>query len=102
METERDQAPEPLLALLTSQHPLLSSAINAYASSKSYSPRFRVGAEFVERNIASPVASTVGTAGRMSGVETGVRWWLQRSDSVSSAGGEEGGASPPPFPEQPC
>ena len=25
--------------------------------------------------------STVGTAGRISGVETGVRWWLQRSDS---------------------
>ncbi|MCJ1401804.1 hypothetical protein MMC11_005021 [Xylographa trunciseda] len=77
--------PEPLLSLITSQHPLLSTAINgslsAYSSSKSYSPRFRYGAEFVERNIASPVANTVGTAGRISGVETGVRWWLQRSDS---------------------
>ena len=77
--------PEPLLSLITSHHPLLSTAINgslsAYSSSKSYSPRFRYGAEFVERNIASPVANTVGTAGRISGVETGVRWWLQRSDS---------------------
>ncbi|MCJ1394491.1 hypothetical protein MMC18_007369 [Xylographa bjoerkii] len=77
--------PEPLLSLITSQHPLLSTAINgslsAYSSSKSYSPRFRYGAEFVERNFASPVANTVGTAGRISGVETGVRWWLQRSDS---------------------
>lgn len=29
------------------------------------------------------MVSTVGTAGRMSGVETGVRWWLQRSDLTS-------------------
>ena len=76
--------PEPLLSLFTSRHPLLSSTINgslyAYSSSKSYSPSFRYGAEFVER-IGSPVVNTVGTAGRISGVETGVRWWLQRSDS---------------------
>ncbi|MCJ1357364.1 MAG: hypothetical protein MMC33_007360 [Icmadophila ericetorum] len=79
------QQPEPLLSLLTSQHPLLQTAINgslsAYSSSKEYSPRFRYGAEFVERHIGTPVASTVGTAGRISGVETGVRWWLQRTDS---------------------
>ena len=77
--------PEPLLSLLTSQHPLLSTAIygslSAYTTSKSYSPRFRYGAEFVERHIGSPVVSTVGTAGRISGVETGVRWWLRRSNS---------------------
>jgi hypothetical protein len=86
------QQPEPLLSLLTSQHPLLSTAINgslsAYTSSKSYSTRFRAGAEFVERNIASPVASTVGTAGRISGVETGVRWWLQRRDSSGTEGND--------------
>lgn len=29
------------------------------------------------------MVSTVGTAGRISGVETGVRWWLQRSDLTS-------------------
>lgn len=83
--------PEPLLSLITSQHPLLSTAINgslsAYSSSKSYSPRFKYGAEFVERNIASPVVNTVGTAGRISGVETGVRWWLQRSDSNGTPDG---------------
>ena len=83
--------PEPLLSLFTSQHPLLSTAINgslsAYSSSKSYSPRFKYGAEFVERNIASPVVNTVGTAGRISGVETGVRWWLQRSDSNGMSDG---------------
>ena len=82
---EESQQPEPLLSLITSQHPLISTAINgslsAYSSSKSYSPRFRYGAEFVERHIGSPVATTVGTAGRMTGVETGVRWWLQRNDS---------------------
>ncbi|KAI9822510.1 MAG: hypothetical protein M1827_000229 [Pycnora praestabilis] len=79
------QQPEPLLSLLTSQHPMLSTAINgslsAYSSSKSYSPRFRYGAEFVERHIGSPVASTVGSVGRRTGVEGGVRWWLQRNNS---------------------
>ena len=78
--------PEPLLSLFTSRHPLLSSTINgslhAYSSSKSYSPSFKYGAEFVER-LGSPVVNTVGTAGRISGVETGVRWWLQRRDSGS-------------------
>ncbi|KAE8374229.1 transcription factor Opi1-domain-containing protein [Aspergillus bertholletiae] len=80
--------PEPLLSLLTSTHPLISSAINgsvsAYASSKSYSPRFKSGAEFLERNIGSPVANTVGTVGRKTGVESGLRWALQRRASNST------------------
>ena len=85
--SQASQQPEPLLSLFTSRHPLLSSTINgslhAYSSSKSYSPSFKYGAEFVER-ISSPVVNTVGTAGRISGFETGFRWWLQRSDSVSA------------------
>lgn len=85
--SQSSQPAEPLLSLFTSRHPLLSSTINgslnAYSSSKSYSPSFRYGAEFVER-ISSPVVNTVGTAGRISGVETGVRWWLQRTDSNSA------------------
>jgi hypothetical protein len=80
--------PEPLLSLLTSTHPLISSAINgsmsAYTSSKSYSARFKSGAEFIERNIGSPVASTVGTVGRKTGVESGLRWALQRRESNST------------------
>ncbi|KAI9791582.1 MAG: hypothetical protein M1816_003668 [Peltula sp. TS41687] len=71
---------EPLLSLLTTSHPLISTAINgslsAYTVSKSYSPRFKYGAEFVERHIGSPVASTVGSVGRKTGVEGGMRWWL--------------------------
>lgn len=74
--------------MLTSTHPLISSAINgsvsAYTSSKSYSSRFKSGAEFIERNIGSPVASTVGTVGRKTGVESGLRWALQRRASNSS------------------
>ncbi|KAL1970926.1 hypothetical protein VTN77DRAFT_2760 [Rasamsonia byssochlamydoides] len=77
--------PEPLLSLLTSRHPLISSAINgsmsAYTSSKSYSPRFKYGAEFLERNIGSHVANTVGTVSRKTGVEGGLRWALQRRDT---------------------
>lgn len=81
--------PEPLLSLLTSSHPLISSAINgsvsAYTTSKSYSARFKSGAEFIERNIGSPVANTVGTVGRKTGVESGLRWALQRRESGSDS-----------------
>ncbi|KAJ5524190.1 hypothetical protein N7494_010840 [Penicillium frequentans] len=79
------QSAEPLLSLLTSSHPLISSAINgsvsAYTTSKSYSARFKSSAEFIERNIGSPVANTVGTVGRKTGVESGLRWALQRRES---------------------
>ncbi|EEH21757.2 hypothetical protein PABG_03973 [Paracoccidioides brasiliensis Pb03] len=78
----QQQPPEPLLSLLTSSHPLLSSAINGsvsvYTSSKSYSPRFKYGAEFLERNIGSPVVKKVGSVGKKTGVEGGIRWALQR------------------------
>ncbi|KAL8681382.1 MAG: hypothetical protein Q9186_002525 [Xanthomendoza sp. 1 TL-2023] len=78
--SQQTQDPEPLLSLLTSQHPLLSTAINgslsAYTSSKTYSPRFKYGAELVERHVGSPVVSTVCTAGRYTGLETSVRWFL--------------------------
>ncbi|OAX83773.1 hypothetical protein ACJ72_01857 [Emergomyces africanus] len=81
-QNQQQQSPEPLLSLLTSSHPLLSSAINSsvsvYTSSKSYSPRFKYGAEFLERNIGSPVVKKVGSVGKKTGVEGGIRWALQR------------------------
>ncbi|KAF3406256.1 hypothetical protein DPV78_001545 [Talaromyces pinophilus] len=86
-QPEQTQA-EPLISLLTSTHPLISSAINssmsAYTSSKSYSSRFKYGAEFLERNIGSPVANTVGSVSRKTGVEGGLRWALQRRDTNES------------------
>jgi transcriptional repressor OPI1 len=86
-QSDQSQA-EPLISLLTSTHPLISSAINssvsAYTSSKSYSSRFKYGAEFLERNIGSPVANTVGTVSRKTGVEGGLRWALQRRDTGES------------------
>ncbi|EQL32604.1 clock controled protein [Blastomyces gilchristii SLH14081] len=81
-QRQQPPSPEPLLSLLTSSHPLLSSAINSsvsvYTSSKSYSPRFKYGAEFLERNIGSPVVKKVGSVGKKTGVEGGIRWALQR------------------------
>lgn len=73
---------EPLLSLLTSSHPWLGGTINgslsAYSSTKSYSPRFiQNGAEFVEKNIGSPMASTVGAVGRRTGVEGSLRRYLR-------------------------
>ncbi|KAM5465973.1 transcriptional regulator opi1 [Microsporum audouinii] len=86
-QTPETTEPEPLLSLITS-HPLLSSAINSsmsvYTSSKTYSPKFKYGAEFIERNIGPRVVNTVGSVGRRTGVEGGLRWALQRRESVSS------------------
>src|SRR3982074_14587 len=88
-QSEQPQ-PEPLLSLLTSTHPLISSAINgsmsAYTTSKSYSSRFKYGAEFIERNIGTPVASTVGSVSRKTGVEGGLRWALQRRETNDGNG----------------
>lgn len=75
------QDPEPLLSLVMSSHPWLGGAINgslsAYDATKHYSPRFiRSSAEFVERNIGSPVANTVGSVSRRTGVEGRVRRYL--------------------------
>lgn len=71
--------PEPLLSLLTTSHPLLASTIegatSAYGGAKNFSPRFRSGAEYVEGYL-TPIANTVGSVGRVTGVEGGVRWFL--------------------------
>lgn len=62
--------------------------MSAYTSSKSYSPRFKYGAEFIERNIGSPVANTVGTVSRKTGVEGGLRWALQRRAESNDGGAQ--------------
>jgi hypothetical protein len=71
--------PEPLLSLLTTSHPLIGTAIggslSAYSASKNYSPRFKYSAEYVERGL-TPVVNTVGSINRITGVESGVRWFL--------------------------
>ncbi|RKF62835.1 Clock-controlled protein 8 [Golovinomyces cichoracearum] len=74
-----DKKPEPLLSLLTTSHPLIGNAIggslSAYSASKKYSPRFKSSVEYVERRF-TPVVNTVGSVGRLTGVEGGVRWIL--------------------------
>src|SRR2546423_14192737 len=79
-----DAHPEPLLSLLTSQHPIAATLINgslsAYKTTQSYIP----GAYFVERNVGLPLA---GTIGRVTGVEGGLRWALQRRESSDQAHG---------------
>lgn len=80
----RDSAkaePEPLLSLITSNHPWLGGtihgSISAYNTTKTYSPRFvKYGAELIERNIGSPVVNTVSSVGRRTGVEKNLRRYL--------------------------
>ncbi|KAG6037448.1 hypothetical protein E4U41_005090 [Claviceps citrina] len=75
----RSPRPEPLLSLLTTAHPLVASTIGgastAYGGAKNFSPRFKSGAEYVEGYL-TPLAKTVNSVGRVTGVEGGVRWFL--------------------------
>jgi hypothetical protein len=73
--------PEPLLSLLTSNHPWLGGTINgsisAYNTTKGYTPRFvQYGAELIERNIGSPMVNTVSSVGRRTGMEKNIRRYL--------------------------
>jgi transcriptional repressor OPI1 len=69
-----DNETQPLLTLFTSQYPLAGNLINgslyAYKTTQSFIP----GAQWTERNIGMPIATT---AARISGVEGGLRWYLQ-------------------------
>ncbi|KAK6431124.1 transcriptional regulator opi1 [Oleoguttula sp. CCFEE 5521] len=76
---------EPLLQLFASKHPWVGGTINGsingsmyvYNTTKHYSPRFvQNSATMVERNIATPLANTVGSVGRITGVEDGIRRYL--------------------------
>jgi transcriptional repressor OPI1 len=73
--------PEPLLRLFTSQYPLAGSLLNgsltAYKTTQSFIP----GAEWTERNVGLPMASTVA---RVTGVEGGLRWVLQTKRDPNS------------------
>lgn len=82
---EAEMEAEPLLQLFATKHPWVGGTMNAsinssmfmYNTTKHYSPRFvQYGANLVERNIATPMANTVGTVGRYTGVESGLRRYL--------------------------
>ncbi|KAF2851941.1 clock-controlled protein-like protein 8 [Plenodomus tracheiphilus IPT5] len=78
---ESTAEPEPLLSLITSNHPWLGHGINgsisAYNTTKGYTPRFvQYGAELLERNIGSPMVNTVSSVGRRTGMEKNLRRYL--------------------------
>ncbi|KAH6692530.1 transcription factor Opi1-domain-containing protein [Plectosphaerella plurivora] len=79
--TTNPQTPqqEPLFSLLTTSHPRLATTIenatSAYNTSKNFSPRIKSGVEYVEGYL-QPIANTVGSVSRVTGVEGGVRWFL--------------------------
>ncbi|EUC42437.1 hypothetical protein COCMIDRAFT_7973 [Bipolaris oryzae ATCC 44560] len=103
------EPPEPLLSLITSNHPWLGSSINgsisAYNTTKGYTPRLvQYGAELLERNIGSPVVNTVSSVGRRTGMEKSLRRYLgeghrrpsdlEQGDSDSSRSKRQRIASP--------
>lgn len=73
---------EPLLELIAQAHPWVGGTIkgsmSAYSTTKYYSPRFvQYGYNLVERNITTPVVSVVSSVGGMTGVENGMRRYLE-------------------------
>ena len=73
--------PEPLLELISQAHPwvggTIKGSLSAYSTTKYYSPRIvQYGANLVERNITTPVFSAVSSVGEMTGVEHGIRRYL--------------------------
>jgi methyl-accepting chemotaxis protein len=69
------------LELITQVHPWVGTTIKgasfAYSTTKHYSPRIvQYGANLVERSIAIPVASAVGSVGEYTGVDHTVRRYL--------------------------
>lgn len=93
------QPEEPLLSLVMTSHPLLAKTIegttSAYNTSKNFSPRFKTGVEYVE-GFVTPIANTVGSVGRVTGVEGGVRWFLggaRRHQSSSDLEAGEAGSN---------
>ena len=76
-----DESEQPLLKLLATSHPwvgdTINSSLSAYSTTKQNSPGIiQYGADFIERNIGSPLASTVGSVGRRTGVEGSIRRYL--------------------------
>ncbi|PNS16437.1 hypothetical protein CAC42_171 [Sphaceloma murrayae] len=68
---------EPMLQLLIEAHPWVGGTINgsisAYATTKHYTPRIvQYGANLIERN----TINTVSSVGRFTGVESGIRRYL--------------------------
>lgn len=88
--------PEPLLSLLTTSHPLITSTLggasSAYGGVKNFSPRFKSGAEYVEGYL-TPLAKTVNVVGRKTGVEGGVRWFLGGGRRAPPSSDPDAGAS---------
>lgn len=82
--------------MLTTSHPLLAttigSATSAYGGAKNFSPRFKSSAEYVEGYL-TPIANTVGSVGRVTGVEGGVRWFLGAGRRGNSSSDLEAGSS---------
>lgn len=88
-----NQAEEPLFCLFTQAHPVIGGTIqgslNAYSTTKGHAPRFvQASANMLERNIATPVISTVGNVGRITGLESAARWYYTPRPEHDSERGE--------------
>ena len=96
LRQQRSPQSEPLLSLLTTSHPLVASTIggasSAYGGAKNFSPRFKSGAEYVEGYL-TPIANTVNSVGRVTGVEGGVRWFLGAGRRSAPSDSEQSGSS---------
>lgn len=70
----------------------IGGASSAYGGAKNFSPRFKSGAEYVEGYL-TPIANTVNSVGRVTGVEGGVRWFLGAGRRAAPSDSEPSGNS---------
>lgn len=93
----------------------MKGSLTAYETAKYYSPRIvRYGVNFAERNIGTPVVSAVGSVSQITGVDAGIRRYLdarrpndlergdKNMDSSMDVDGEmitrpRAGSIPPPY-----
>ena len=86
-----------MLELFTKAHPwvggTINGSLNAYSTTKHYSPQIvRYGANVIERNIGAPMANTVCTVGKMTGMNSGLRWYCSGSGTSGTMTKGEGAA----------
>ncbi|KAF3919036.1 hypothetical protein ABW21_db0201414 [Orbilia brochopaga] len=100
-EERRQQS---MMEMIQGQNTLLGTAVRAgrsvYRGGKRYSPRFKYGAEMVER-AAAPMTSVVSYAARTTGVESVLRRNLEARRLSSSASSQSQSTATSPSHSQP-
>ncbi|KAK6354567.1 hypothetical protein TWF696_003709 [Orbilia brochopaga] len=103
-ERQEERRQQSMMEMIQGQNTFLGTAVRAgrsvYRGGKRYSPRFKYGAEMVER-AAAPMTSVVSYAARTTGVESVLRRNLEARRLSSSASSQSQSTATSPSHSQP-